>query len=121
MLALQRVRRSGRAGDKLRYRTVSFVLAVLLVGCAAPQRGPEVPSGQIASPRAQPVPPKKILLGLQAELTVLSETARQGGPSGSAILHEFLNAGPAMIDDQGLPRPQLAETVPTTENGLWKL
>jgi peptide/nickel transport system substrate-binding protein len=36
-------------------------------------------------------------------------------------MQELLNAGPAVVDEQGILHPQLAEAVPTTENGLWKV
>jgi peptide/nickel transport system substrate-binding protein len=36
-------------------------------------------------------------------------------------IHPLVGAGLAVSDDQGVLRPQLAETVPTVENGLWKV
>src|SRR5687768_4263060 len=97
-----------------RIGSVWLVVGIFLISCAGPQPGPS----QSSAPSPQDSPgrtaPKRIALVLQAELTVLSETARQGGPSGSAVIQELLNAGPALVDDQGVLHPQLAETVPTT-------
>lgn len=94
-------------------------LAVLLVSCAAPQTTALPQSSAIEGQQAQAR--KRITMVLRGEVVVLSETARQGGPGGSTVMEELLNAGLAFIDDEGLLHPQIAEAVPTIDNGLWQV
>src|SRR5436309_3473647 len=44
-----------------------------------------------------------------------------GSTPGEDVLEEMLNAGMANFTDQGELRPQLAEAVPSLDNGLWKV
>jgi peptide/nickel transport system substrate-binding protein len=44
-----------------------------------------------------------------------------GSVPGLDALEEMVNAGTANFDREGALRPQLAEAVPSVENGLWKL
>ncbi len=48
-------------------------------------------------------------------------TAGSGSIQGGDALEELVNAGLTLADGRGLLQPQLAEAVPTIENGLWKI
>jgi hypothetical protein len=50
---------------------------------------------------------------------VLSGFARQGGSASPTGVELLMNAGLTIRDNTGTLRPQLAEQVPTIENGLW--
>jgi hypothetical protein len=91
-----------------RVASAALALAILILGCAGPQPSRSVTPNESPASTSRPTAPKRIVLGLAAEVTVLSETARQGGPSGSAVMQELLNAGPAVVDEQGILHPQLA-------------
>jgi peptide/nickel transport system substrate-binding protein len=91
-----------------------LVLALgLLVACAPP-------AGQSAGPSAAasvPVQKKRVVVGLQQGMTAVSVKA-----AGNADKIEYLiHAGLAQIDPRTVLHPQLAEAVPSVENGLWKL
>lgn len=60
---------------------------------------------------------KRVVVGLQQGLTAVSVKA-----TGNADKIEYLiHAGLAQIDPRTVLHPQLAESVPDVENGLWKL
>jgi peptide/nickel transport system substrate-binding protein len=62
--------------------------------------------------------PKRITVAIRGAPHVFYNKLMSGIP-GSDAVEEFVNAGLANLDDRGEPRPQLAERVPTLENGLW--
>jgi len=96
-----------------------LVVTIALVGCGRPTAD-QSPAGS-EDRTSQPAGPRRITMALLGEIVVFSETARQGGPGQGTIMEELLNAGLAKIDDQGQLRPELAEAVPSIDNGLWKL
>lgn len=108
----------------MRRATVSLLAAlVLLAACAAPSgsTGGRAPSGE-AAPAAGPATPKRIIAGLTGDPPTFSARFNPGGVvPGIDRLEEFLNSGLSVEDDRGLRRPLLGESVPTVENGLWKL
>jgi peptide/nickel transport system substrate-binding protein len=95
--------------------------AILLVGCAGPA-GPRQPE---ASGEQAPGTPKRINVAIRGEAKTISaklnSSAGAGGTPGVSEVEEILNAGLAATDDNSVLRPQLAEAVPTVENGLWKV
>lgn len=88
-------------------------LAVLLVGCAAPQD--QGGSGQNPSPGM----PKRITTVVFAEHPNLIQVDK-ALPGGEAVTGAVAS-GFSVRGDQGSLVPVLAEAVPSTENGLWKL
>src|SRR5207249_4849775 len=52
--------------------------------------------------------------------SVIGGTAN-GKVPGVAEIEQLVHAGMAVLDDQGERRPQLSETLPSTDNGLWRL
>lgn len=102
---------------------VIFVLALLLVACAptAPQARQE--SGQAAA--EQPGSrPKRITAAIPSNPHTLSATilaADNVTPQGVEAVDAMVSAGLQFVDHRGVAHPQLAEQVPTSDNGQWKL
>lgn len=100
----------------------SVVLAVV-AACA----GPGAPSGAGSQPRADgaPVaerPPKRIVAAIQGDPPSLHPALNPAGAArGAEALIDLVNAGLSVTDDRATLRPQLAEAVPSIENGLWKV
>jgi ABC-type transport system substrate-binding protein len=87
------------------------MLAVLLLSCSAPGR-PAPSADQAPAAPAQPTAPKRITIGAFVIATnVLDNRARP--------VPELVVAGLTMLDDRGVRQPQLAEAVPSVDNGLW--
>jgi peptide/nickel transport system substrate-binding protein len=92
-----------------------FLLAVLLAaGCApgVPSRS-EVPA--VERPEARPF--KRLVAVLASEPDLGPSPPTRGAPP----FRLLVRAGLTIADNQGARRPQLAEAVPTVENGLWKV
>jgi peptide/nickel transport system substrate-binding protein len=94
------------------------------VACASPQAPPR-PDGSGSAEVARPATPKRITVVVMGEPPTLStkiNTAGAGGVvPGADALEELVSAGLVHQDPKGNLLPQLAEAVPTLENGLWKL
>ena len=67
-----------------------------------------------------PPSPKRITVAIRGAPHGFYNKLVSGVP-GSDAVEEFVNAGLAHLDDRGQLRPQLAEAVPTVENGLWRV
>src|SRR5438445_8411166 len=94
-----------------------LTLALILSACAsAPQT-----TGQAHAPdEARPGATKRIVAGIRGTTPVLYRKLQVGASySGLTYLEPMVNAGMATIDTQGALHPQLAEAVPSLENGLW--
>ena len=97
---------------------LALIGLVALIGCQTPPG-----SGQGAAP-AEPAKVAK-----RATAVIMGDPPHFEGrfnPSigsvpGLDVMEEMLNAGTANFTDQGQLRPQLAEAVPSIDNGLWKL
>ena len=90
---------------------IAAVLALAaLAGCAPASSG-----GQAGAQQPATVSPKRITAAIQSDGTTLWE-----GTGGRSLI-ELFSAGLVAFDLPGEPFPQLAEAVPTLENGLWKL
>ena len=100
-----------------------LLFTAVLAACAGPQppgpTNPSVPSGSTG------VQPKRITAAVIGEPPTLStkvNIASAGGVvPGADAVEELVNGGLAHLDAQGNLVPQLAEAVPSLENGLWKL
>lgn len=101
--------------------TVAMLLAVGVAGCAPPSTRVDASGG------SQPakVAPKRLVAALVGDVTALSSAINAAGSGGAHGVNEtemLLTAGlthPAT--DQGPLNAQLAEAVPSIENGLWKV
>jgi peptide/nickel transport system substrate-binding protein len=103
-------------------RPIHSLLAVLmgsllLAGCTAPAgtRGGEA---AVDAPRQV----KRLAIGFQGNVVSMEGRARGSGPSiGHEELQEMVNVGLATRAANGGLEARLAESVPTLENGGWKL
>jgi peptide/nickel transport system substrate-binding protein len=98
---------------------------LLLMACAAPSSPSSSPSAGSAPPDAQSSGPKRITAAIVENILAgnreVSRARAAGSPSGALEVERLLNAGMVVIDPTGVARPELAEAVPTVDNGMWKL
>lgn len=93
----------------------------LLAGCAMPERTAPG-AGPTAHPRSAPL---RVTAAMMSDPTSLNNDVNRataqfviaGGPE----LQLLVSAGLTVLDDAGQLHPQLAEAVPTVENGLWRV
>lgn len=93
-----------------------------LPGCAAPGAAP-AGTAQDSAVRPQSSP-KRITTAIKGDSPTLSEainSAGAGGTDGLTELEQLVHVGLAVVDGDGRLAARLGETVPTIENGLWKL
>jgi peptide/nickel transport system substrate-binding protein len=106
----------------LRFAVALFALT--FIGACASASPATVPSSQPAD-AARPAAPKRITAAIRGDPKTLSEAINTaaGGASSAGVreLEPLINAGLLTLDPKGELHPVLAETVPTLENGLWKL
>lgn len=103
---------------------VAVLTALLIVpsACAPPQAGaPDSRSNQPTTTAA----PKRLTAAIRGDPKVLYDpiNAAAGGSSTAGVreIEILLNAGLLILDASGEMQPQLAEAVPTIQNGAWKL
>jgi peptide/nickel transport system substrate-binding protein len=99
-----------------------LLIAIVALACA----GPSAPQRSAGSPDAQSATaPKRITVAIRGDAKTLSaklnSSAGAGGVPGVSQIEEMLNAGLAIFDGRGRVHPQLAEEIPTVENGLWQV
>lgn len=101
-----------------------LLVVTLLAGCAGPGQMASAPAAQDSTLGTQHSP-KRVIAAIQGEPVAFSTTLNPSGTAGSVpgvdAVEELLHAGLANFDNLGMIRPQLADSVPSTENGLWKL
>lgn len=97
-------------------------LAILTLACGAPQppAGRSVP---VTEPAARTAPKRVIaaVLGDPVALNYAISSAGAFTAPGSEALEELVNAGLSTMDTTGSLVSRIAEAVPSTENGLWKI
>ena len=97
-----------------------LALIVFLVGCQPAARPtPESPSSAAPGSTA----PKRVAAVIMGDPSHFEGRFNPsiGSVPGLDTLEEMVNAGMANFTDQGALRAQLAEAVPSLDNGLWKL
>lgn len=111
-----------------RYRAVlGLVCLVVIAACTAPVRPTEPASGPRSGagpPVAERSAPKRLtaaIRGYPKSVSVAIDAAGAGSTAGIPFVEQMLNDGFAVLDHEDQLRPRLAETVPSIENGLWKL
>ncbi len=102
------------------------LLVALLAACAPASSTPGGRSGSGSGPASasQSGGPKKLVAAVLDIPTTLSgtiNTAGSGSRRGVSELEMLVSAGMVVRDGGGTLHPELAETVPTLENGLWKV
>ena len=105
----------------MRKLTAFGVLATLVIAACGPAADQ---GGRQTAPGVLPGTPKKIIAAIMSTPPTISAdnvAAGSGTYQGGDALEELMNAGLTHLDEFGRRRPQLAEQVPTLENGLWKV
>lgn len=94
----------------------ALVLGLVAAGCAAqPGTGEPRRSGG-----ERPAAPKRLIAAVMSEPVVLFNSL--GGPiPGRGDVEDLIGAGLSILDNRDGRHPQLAEAVPSVENGLWKV
>lgn len=99
-----------------------LVLVVAATACAAPAFPPTGGEGRIEGQR--PAVPKRITTAILGDPYTLSQainSAGTGSVRGVGEVEKLIHAGLAIADSDGNLRPQLAEAVPSIENGHWRV
>jgi peptide/nickel transport system substrate-binding protein len=96
------------------------VLILVLVGCQAPPRPTADSPGGAAPVSTSPKRVTAVIMGDPPHFAGRFNPSI-GSVPGLDSLEEMVNAGMANFDADGALRSQLAEAVPSLENGLWKL
>ncbi len=97
-------------------------LLILMISCASPTPAPSSPAPSSASSTTGA--PKRFTAAISGDPNTLSNSvarAGAGGVPGLDALEMFVSSGLTVEDDRGARQPQLAESVPTLENGGWRL
>jgi len=100
---------------------MSVAVAVILAGCAGPG-GPG--AARDGADRATTVAPKRINAAINSNPPSISRDnliAGSGTYQGGDVLEELMTGGLAQADWVSQARPQLAEAIPSVENGLWRV
>ncbi len=98
------------------------VVTLVVLGCATAQN--PSPSSSVQQALQPPATPKRITASVASDFNALStQVVRSGSGTrpGLRELEQLVHAGLTINDNGGVLRPQLAEAVPSIENGLWKL
>jgi peptide/nickel transport system substrate-binding protein len=100
---------------------VLLALLVAMLGCGAPP-GPAATQQPGAAPStAGPSRITAAILGDPHTLSATMNTNTTGGQPGVEEMERLIHVGLGVLDDHLALRPVLGETVPTIENGLWKV
>jgi peptide/nickel transport system substrate-binding protein len=108
-------------------RVLFLVVAVGLAGCAPARTGGPAPGAPgdtaAAAPRTQA--PKRITAAIRGDPKTLNEAINFASGSASSAgvreIEQLLNSGLNLATVHGTTVPLLAETVPSLDNGLWKV
>lgn len=101
-----------------RSASVALVLIVTQVlGCA-----PSQPDGSSpARTELQQAPPKRLVAAIRSSPTAVTTDLDLSAVSGADALNKLVQSGLTALEDNGVRVPQLAEAVPSTSNGLWRV
>src|SRR5579871_766103 len=110
----------------LRVPLVCLFAALVACGCAAPNTSGQPPSTsapQQSSASTQPsLGPKRLTAAIQGDpFTVYQKLNLSGSVRGVSEIQSLVHAGLTVMDTAGQLHPELAEAVPTVDNGLWQV
>src|SRR5687768_6292972 len=97
----------------------TLVALAVLAACAPAAPARDVSSRSGDAPRSGPV--KRIVTAIPAELPGVHGDLNPGAGGQARAVQELVVAGLTIAEPLGTLHPQLAEAVPTIENGLWKV
>lgn len=101
-----------------RFGAVGLVFVLVAVACASPAPGRGAAGDRAPAEASKPATVKRLTAAIAGEVVDLAPSAAVPGDD---AFFELLSSGLVTIDDRGGLRPQLAESVPSIENGLWRL
>src|SRR2546423_579823 len=101
-------------------RSLVLLLAahVVLTACAGPGTGRDATQGSRPSASAQPV---RLHVAIVGDPVVVFPSVDLRQASAIDELEHLVNAGLSVLDAEREPRAQLAEALPSVENGLWRV
>lgn len=101
---------------------LGLLVALMLLGCqpATPRSAGGTAGEAAAPPAGAPKRATAVIMGDPPHFAGRFNPSI-GSVPGLDVLEEMINAGAANFDREGALRPQLAEAVPTVENGLWRV
>src|SRR5687768_1514154 len=100
----------------------TLLVAMMFAGCASPSAERASSRADAGGPTSALSGPKRVVIGtLGTHSTLQTKSTGPGRQPGYDSLEALVSAGLANVDDRGKLRPQLAEELPRTENGLWRL
>src|SRR5438034_7030026 len=95
----------------------------VLTACASPPQSPGPRTeGQAGAPPS--AAPKRIVAAVASQaqqIASLDLLTGSGTWQGGDAIEDLVNAGLAVMTNEGKLRPELAEAVPSVENGRWRL
>jgi peptide/nickel transport system substrate-binding protein len=100
---------------------LGLLVVLLALSCAPPSRAP---STAAQADQVRPSVQKRIAVAVRSNPPTLSSIiggTANGKVPGVAELEALVHAGLVVLDDQGQRRPQLAEALPDTTNGQWRV
>jgi peptide/nickel transport system substrate-binding protein len=101
---------------------IPFALLVATIGCGAPPAPSSTSQGSGPAPAsAGPSRLTAAIMGDPRTLSATMNTNTTGGQPGVEEMQRLIHVGLGIRDEQLALRPTLGETVPTIENGLWKV
>ncbi|HZT05798.1 MAG TPA: peptide ABC transporter substrate-binding protein [Chloroflexota bacterium] len=106
-----------------RLALLTSLMFLLVAGCGTPSSVPSTGGAATGAP-AQSTGPKRVVAAIMGDPTTFSyavSRAGSGGIPGVDALEQLVNAGLTEPDDKGSLRPQLAQAVPSIDNGQWQL
>jgi peptide/nickel transport system substrate-binding protein len=101
--------------------TLWIGLMLILSACAAPVQRAADPAAVGAAPPGTPKRITAAILGNPHTLSQSINSAGTGSIRGVSEMEKVIAAGLTQLNNEGNLQPQLAEAVPSLENGLWKL
>ncbi len=111
-------------GERSRPAWLLVLALIAVTACGAPPAPSRALPRDVHETQAAR-PTVRITAAMMGEPKILttqfSPTGIGGSIPGVDSLEELLHAGMSVLDGQGRLKPQLAESVPTLENGLWKV
>src|SRR5438093_10613135 len=98
-------------------RVFLLLVAITVLGCA----GSDAQQRPTTTHELSPAAPKRITAAIMTDPTTVFLQMDVGTLPGTDTMQALVHAGLSVVDDRGGRRPQLAEQIPSLENGLWRL
>ncbi len=105
-------------------RLLTLVALVLALGVASCAPAASTPSSQRTGAEAPSSAPKRLVTAIRGVVKFVPASLNAGGGGridGNAELNGLTSAGLVLQNAEGKWVPHMAESIPTTDNGLWKV